>query len=431
MEWRACMLVLYCMHFALYAILTMHSLIYLLLFTQPNPTHTTLQLPANLRRKGIAKIFNRHFTAEAATIAKEKEAADKALAELERQKAELAQKHRAYKDKTAGRGAGGAEGASGGADATTELSQIDAMAAEIRRRRVEVRQKEQETKELYRRYVCQFGDTASASPSPSASAGQNAAASSSASTKRASHTSAQAANNAAAAEFFRSVNTGANAGLPLLGPGRISATSKSSTSGGSKSAAAAGNRRLSFESDHSYRGEVGGAVVTPTASSSTSSSAAASNRSFGIGDNLYQGQMGGTVIAPGQKQRYRSSAKRVLPSVGEETEDMDIDLQSENVVRQADLLMAKMMEKQDKIEQAEVQPKRSKIDDAVSLMRKDGKVAAVPVGRDQLTVGLQHHGSRHDEISSPSGCNITDHDMPSAALVPTVRKSLYLDLVVS
>ena len=311
------------------------------------------------------------------------------MAELERQKAELAQKHRAYKNKES-------KCHSAGADAT-ELSQIDAMAAEIQRRRVEVRQKEQETKELYRRYVCQFGDAGAGTGAPGGrtdkSQRSQTAASSTACTSQ-PNSSAQAANSAAAAEFFRSVNTGANAGLPLLGPGRISAASKS-TSGGPKSAAAAaaGNRRLSFESDHSYQGEVGGAVITPTASTSTSSSA--SNRSFGIGDNLYQGQMGGTVIAPGQKQRYRSSAKRVLPSVGEETDDMDIDLQSENVVRQADLLMAKMMEKQDKIEQAEVQPKRSKIDDAVSEMRKDGKEAAVPVGRDQLTVGLQHHGSRH------------------------------------
>jgi len=326
-----------------------------------------LPLPsANLRRKGIAKIFNRHFTAEAATIAKEKEAADKALAELERQKAELAQKHRAYKDKSDKDS--GTDNSKDNSNATMELGQIDAMAAVIRRRRVEVRQKEQETKELYRRYVCQFGPEA-------------AAASKSKSVPAVAANSAQAANNAAAAEFFRSVNTGANAGLPLLGPGRISPSSSSSKS-------SHGNRRPSFGSDHNYQGQLGGAVVTPTALASGSS-----HRSFGIGDNLYQGQMP-AVVAPGHKQRYRSSAKRVLPSVGEETDGMDIDMQSDNVVRQADLLMAKIIERKDKMEQAEVKPKRNKIDKAVSEFKRDGKEAAVPVGRDQITVGLQHHGSR-------------------------------------
>ena len=57
------------------------------------------------------------------------------LAELEPQKAESAQKHRAYKDRD-GSSSGDGTGTGAGSNSTVEVSQLDA---------VEMRQKEQET----------------------------------------------------------------------------------------------------------------------------------------------------------------------------------------------------------------------------------------------------------------------------------------------
>jgi len=100
-----------------------------------------------LRRKGLAKIFNRHFTTVSEKITAEREAADKALAEIISRKTELASNPKSF-DK-------------GG----LTLTQLDAMHMEYQKRKQTVSRKERETLELYRRYVSQYGGNGSLSSS--------------------------------------------------------------------------------------------------------------------------------------------------------------------------------------------------------------------------------------------------------------------------
>lgn len=90
-----------------------------------------------IRRRGLTKIFNKHFNTVAAKIQKERAAAEEALAELERRKAELSANPKSY---------------SGG----MTLSQFDKLYMELKKRKDDVYRKEKETQELYRRYVRQY-----------------------------------------------------------------------------------------------------------------------------------------------------------------------------------------------------------------------------------------------------------------------------------
>jgi len=92
-----------------------------------------------LRSKGLAKIFNRHFTDTTDKINAEREAADVALNEIIARKAKLAANPKSF-DK-------------GG----LTLTQLDALQMELKKRKQSVQQKERETVELYRRYVSQYG----------------------------------------------------------------------------------------------------------------------------------------------------------------------------------------------------------------------------------------------------------------------------------
>lgn len=91
-----------------------------------------------IRKKGLAKIFNKHFTTVATKIQHERAAAELALAELERRKAELSANPKSY---------------SGG----LTLTQLDKLHMELKKRKSEVFRKERETQELYKRYVSQYG----------------------------------------------------------------------------------------------------------------------------------------------------------------------------------------------------------------------------------------------------------------------------------
>mmetsp|Transcript_5498 Transcript_5498/g.8214 ORF Transcript_5498/g.8214 Transcript_5498/m.8214 type:complete len:350 (+) Transcript_5498:221-1270(+) len=111
-----------------------------------------------LRQKGLAKIFNRHFTTAAENIAREREAADLALAELERRKEEIKNNPNLNHDN---------KGSSGCAD----ITMLDNMYMELQKRKSEVKRKEKETLELYRRYVNQYGES-EVKPSPRRSSSQ-------------------------------------------------------------------------------------------------------------------------------------------------------------------------------------------------------------------------------------------------------------------
>jgi hypothetical protein len=93
-----------------------------------------------LRQKGLAKIFNKHFTSVADKIILEREAAELALQEIVKRKAELAENPKSFKE--------------GG----LTLTQLDKLHAELKKRKSEVQRKERETQELYKRYCSQYGD---------------------------------------------------------------------------------------------------------------------------------------------------------------------------------------------------------------------------------------------------------------------------------
>jgi len=118
-------------------------------FRPPSPTATSVsptsyrsarqnELDA-LRSKGLAKIFNRHFTDATDKITLEREAADAALVEIIARKAELKANPKSFET-----------------DGLT-ITQLDALHMQLQKRKLTVQRKEQETKELYRRYVSQYG----------------------------------------------------------------------------------------------------------------------------------------------------------------------------------------------------------------------------------------------------------------------------------
>lgn len=92
-----------------------------------------------LRRKGLATIFNKHFTSVADKIRQERKAAELALAEIVKRKAELAANPKSFE---------------GG----LTITQLDKLHMELKRRKNEVQMKERETVELWRRYCSQYGD---------------------------------------------------------------------------------------------------------------------------------------------------------------------------------------------------------------------------------------------------------------------------------
>lgn len=102
------------------------------------PSEVTSELD-DLRNRGIAKGLNRHFTDTAKKIAKEKAAADAALADLERRRANKSE----FKP-THG----------------TDLNPFDALYVELQSKRAECRRKEKETMLLYQRYVHKYGKKA-------------------------------------------------------------------------------------------------------------------------------------------------------------------------------------------------------------------------------------------------------------------------------
>lgn len=110
-------------------------------FTPPKTSyHSARQQELDvIRRKGLAKIFNKHFTTVASKIQHEREAAEIALQELERRKAELAANPKSFND----------EGMT--------LTQLEKLYMELRKKKVDVTRKERETQELYKRYVSQYG----------------------------------------------------------------------------------------------------------------------------------------------------------------------------------------------------------------------------------------------------------------------------------
>lgn len=118
-------------------------------FRPPSPTTTSVsptsyrstrqnELDA-LRSKGLAKIFNRHFTDATEKITLEREAADAALVEIIARKAEIKANPKLFET----------DGLS--------LTQLDALHMKLQKRKLTVQRKEQETKELYKRYVTQYG----------------------------------------------------------------------------------------------------------------------------------------------------------------------------------------------------------------------------------------------------------------------------------
>lgn len=93
-----------------------------------------------LRQKGLAKIFNKHFTTVAEKIRQEREAAELALAEIIKRKSELAENPKSFKE--------------GG----LTLTQLEKLYMELKKRKNDVQRKERETQELYKRYCSQYGD---------------------------------------------------------------------------------------------------------------------------------------------------------------------------------------------------------------------------------------------------------------------------------
>jgi hypothetical protein len=92
-----------------------------------------------LKQRGLAKILQKHFTETAAQLEAEKRAADEALADLERRKAQSSQQPQPTK--------------------YNELSPLDEMYIKANQWKQETRRKERETVLLYQRYIHKFGDT--------------------------------------------------------------------------------------------------------------------------------------------------------------------------------------------------------------------------------------------------------------------------------
>lgn len=92
-----------------------------------------------LRNQGLAKVLNRHFTDTTKKLAKEKAAADAALADLERRRANTSK----FVPSKGG-----------------DLNPFDAIYVELQQKRAECRRKERETMLLYQRYVHKFGKAA-------------------------------------------------------------------------------------------------------------------------------------------------------------------------------------------------------------------------------------------------------------------------------
>jgi len=109
-------------------------------FTPPKSTYRSARQKEldEIRHRGLAKIFNKHFSTVASKIREERDAADQALAELERRKAELAANPKSFSN-------------------GLTLTQLDKLYMELKRRKSDVSRKERETQELYRRYVSQYG----------------------------------------------------------------------------------------------------------------------------------------------------------------------------------------------------------------------------------------------------------------------------------
>lgn len=89
-----------------------------------------------IRSRGVAKILNKHFTATTKRLATEKAAADAALADLERRRAQTSE----FVPSKGG-----------------ELNPFDSMYVELQHKRAECRRKERETLLLYQRYVHKYG----------------------------------------------------------------------------------------------------------------------------------------------------------------------------------------------------------------------------------------------------------------------------------
>ena len=102
---------------------------------QRSGIHAELEL---LRQRGLATVLNKHFTETTHKLVLEKAAADAALHDLERRKAQTSEFH------PSGDG---------------ELSPLDAMYLSVTQWRSECRRKERETLLLYQRYVDKFGAT--------------------------------------------------------------------------------------------------------------------------------------------------------------------------------------------------------------------------------------------------------------------------------
>ena len=92
-----------------------------------------------LRNRGIAKILNRRFVETTKKIAKEKAAADAALADLQKRRAQKSE----FRPSLGG-----------------ELNPFDSLYVELQQKKAECRRKERETLLLYQRYVHKYGGTA-------------------------------------------------------------------------------------------------------------------------------------------------------------------------------------------------------------------------------------------------------------------------------
>lgn len=112
--------------------------------TPPSATTYRTQRQEELdvvRARGLAKIFNKHFTTVADRIRQEHEAAELALTEIVKRKAELTENPKEFE------GAGG-----------LTLTQLDKLHMELMKRKKDVQRKERDTQELYKRYCSQYED---------------------------------------------------------------------------------------------------------------------------------------------------------------------------------------------------------------------------------------------------------------------------------
>lgn len=105
-----------------------------------------------VRRKGLAKMFNRHFTYASEAIERERRDTNMVLAEILRRKEDLAKNPCSFEFER--ENCGGKE---------VSLTQLDKLHLEIQGRKIDVQRKERETMELYRRYVNRYGDGISSS----------------------------------------------------------------------------------------------------------------------------------------------------------------------------------------------------------------------------------------------------------------------------